>query len=323
MGLAKGEQLAHGARAASSARAFASEAACGASTPDLPGPTSTKVGEATVDLGIANGALKLGIDVKGKGISVSVNLRSCGDGSIKLASCPTAEGKVEGHSQSELEASFKVTEGATVVMAQAFKFSGETTVKAQTGDDGKLDYYDIKHVYSLVGSFGGSKAAFGPITVDTTYIGEAHIDLRSPSSTPPPASVDVMLTMAGVDPAERIAAEIKVAHEAQAQADKEFADEIQKATTQLRTQEGIWLSPNKCATVHFEPISESLKLKKGQTGTFKARTEASGGGAPAAASWTLGAQQNATFTPGGSEGNPLSTSYSVTNAGKGLLVRRP
>ncbi len=129
-----------------------------------------------------------------------------------------------------------------------------------------------------------------------------------------------MLTMAGVDPAERIAAEIKVAHEAQAQADKEFADEIQKATTQLRTQEGVWLAPNKCASVHFEPVSESLKLKKGQTGTFKARTEASGGGAPASASWTLGAQENATFTPGGSEGNPLSTSYSVTDAGKGLLV---
>ncbi len=320
VGLAKGEQLAHAARAASSATAVTAEGACGASTPELPGTSSATVGEATVDLGIANGAIKLGIDVKGKGIGVSVTLRSCGDGSIQVDRCPTVEGKVEGHGHSELEASFKVTEGATVVMAQAFKFSGETTFKAQTGDDGKLDYYDIKHVYELVGSFGGSKAAFGPITVDTTYIGEAHVDLRSGSGAPPPASVDVMLTMAGVDPAERIAAEIKVAHEAQGQADKEFADEIQKATTQLRAQEGVWLAPNKCASVHFEPVSESLKLKKGQTGTFQARTEAGGGGVPAVASWTLGAQQNATFTPGGSEGNPLSTSYSVTDAGKGLLV---
>jgi hypothetical protein len=320
VGIAKGEQLAHGARVAVHPTGAASEAGCGASTPGLPGASSSKVGEATVDLGIENGALKLGIDVKGKGIGVTVNLRSCGDGSIQLGSCPTADGKVEGHGHSELEASFKVTEGATVVMAQAFKFGGETTVKAQTGDDGKLDYYDIKHVYSLVGSFGGSKAAFGPITVDTTYIGEARIDMRSGSTTPPPASVDVMLTMAGVDPAERIAAEIKVAREAQSQADKEFAAEVEKATKQLRAQEEFWLTPNKCASLHFEPISESLKLRKGQTGTVKSRTEASAGGAPPAASWTLGAQQNATFTPGGSEGNPLTTSYSVTNAGKGLVV---
>ncbi len=327
-GISRGESLQLGsaqtARAAAIGRSAESDS-CGSaaqdiSPQDIPGSKSAKVGEANVNLDVEGGALKLGIDLKGKGIDISVTLRSCGDGSISLDSCPTAEGKLEGHGHTELEASFKVSEGATVVMAQAFKFGGETTVKAQTGDDGKLDYYDIKHIYTLVGSFGGSKAKFGPITVDTTYIGEAHIDMRSGGGAPPPAQVDVMLSMAGADPAERIAAEIKVARESQTQADKEFAAEVEKATKQLRGQEGFWLTPNKCASVKFEPISESLKLHKGQTGTVKSRTEAKGGGAPAAASWTLGAQQNADFTPSGSEGNPLSTAYNVTNAGKGLLV---
>lgn len=323
-GLSRGESLelggAQAARAAAVGRSAESESGCGSAVQDIPGSKSAKVGEADVTLDVENGATKLGIDLKGKGISVSVTLRSCGDGGISVDSCPTAEGKVEGHGQTELEASFKVSEGATVVMAQAFKFGGETSVKAQTGDDGKLDYYDIKHVYTLVGSFGGSKAAFGPITVDTTYIGEARIDMRSGSSTPPPAQVDVMLSMAGVDPAERIAAEIKVAHEAQAQADKEFAAEVEKATKQLRAQEGFWLTPNKCAQVQFEPASETLTLAKGQTGTVKSRAEAKAGGAPQKATWTLGGQQNATFTPGGSEGNPLSSTYNVTSAGKGLIV---
>ena len=331
-GLARGEGLqlgsaqttgvaAIGRSAAAVGRSATADSGCGSTaTEDLPGSKSAKVGEATVNLDIVGGAIKLGIDLKGKGIDVSVTLRSCGDGGLEIDSCPTAEGKLEGHGHAEMEASFKVSEGATVVMAQAFKLGGETSVKAQTGDDGKLDYYDIKHVYTLVGSFGGSKAAFGPITVDTTYIGEARIDMRSSSGAPPPAQVDIMLTMAGVDPAERIAAEIKVARESQTQADKEFAAEVDKATKQLRAQEVFWLTPNKCASIQFEPISEALKLHKGATGTVKSRTEAKSGGAPAVANWTLGGQQNADFTPSGSEGNPLSTAYNVTNAGKGLLV---
>jgi hypothetical protein len=324
IGFAKSEELAatqaRRARAAAAPRAVTADAGCGSSTPELPGSSSSKVGEADVTLSLENGATKLGIDLKGKGIDISVTLSSCGDKEINLDSCPTAEGKVEGHSHDELQASFKVTEGAKVVLAQAFKLGGETSIKAQTGDDGKLDYYDIKHVYTLVASFGGSKAAFGPITVDTTYIGEAHIDMRSGTGSPPPAQVDVMLSMAGVDPAERIAAEIKVAHESQAQADKEFSAVIEKATSDLRVHEAEWLSPNHCASIHFEPAPETLKLKKGQTGTFKSTAEASTGGAPPAATWTLSGQQNASFTLTGGSANPLSTSYSVTNAGKDIVV---
>src|SRR5262249_18792493 len=231
-----------------------------------------------------------------------------GDG-IHIDDCPTADGKVEGHDKTELEVSFKVTEGAKLVLSQSFKSGVETTIKAQTGDDGKLDYYDIKHVYELSGTFGGGKARFGPVTVDTTYIGEAHIDMRSGSQQAPPAVVDVMTSMAGVDPAERIAVEIELAHKAQAEADKEFSAEVDKATSNLRSKEAGWLTPKHCAKIVFEPASESLRLKKGQTGTFKSRTEASAGGAPPVTKWTLGAQQNATFTPGGGEANPLSTSY--------------
>jgi hypothetical protein len=172
----------------------------------------------------------------------------------------------------------------------------------------------------MVASFGGAKAKFGPITLDITYIGEAHIDMRSGNQQAPPAVVDVMAAMAGVDPAERIAAEIELAHKSQAEADKEFSAEVDKATAKLREKEAVWLKPNACASIHFDPPPETLKLKKGQTGTFKSTTEASGGGAPPAAAWTLSAQQNASFTPTGGSANPLSTSYSVTNAGKDIIV---
>jgi hypothetical protein len=281
---------------------------------------SYKNGELEANLDLESGAVKLGIDLKAKGIRMDMAMRTCGEGAVKVDSCPTAEGKVKGSDKSEMELSFKVSEGAKVLSARSFKVTGETTIEAQTGDDGKLDYYDIKHVYDFAGTIGGSKEKFGPVSVDYTYIGEAHIDMRSGSQKPPPAVVDVHMVMAGVDPHELIAAEIELAKKAQSEADKEFSAVVEKATTALRRAEEHWMKPNECAQVRFEPASETLTLKKGQTGTVKSRTEAKAGGAPQQASWTLSAQQNATFTPGGSEGNPLSTSYEVTKAGKGLLV---
>ncbi|MGA8364684.1 MAG: hypothetical protein WB709_09205, partial [Solirubrobacteraceae bacterium] len=284
---------------------------------------SYKDGDMTSKVDFEQGAVKLGIDIKGKGIRMSLTIRACGvDGGndFSLNSCPTAAGKVEGEDHSEFEVAFKIFEGAKLVLAQGFKLSAEATVKAQTGDDGKLDYYDIKHVYDLVGSFGGSKTVFGPASVDVAYIGEAHIDLSSGDSAPPPPVVDARISMAGADPAEVIRVEIEMAHKAQAEADKMFSAEVKKATSNLRSAEKNWMTPKACAKIVFDPGSNTLTLHKGDNGTFASRTEAKDGGAPATAEWTVSDQQNATFSPGGSEGNPLSTSYNVTNAGPKIYV---
>ena len=341
-GLTRGERLlafrAPTARAASTSLAFAAERCGGTESEwekrkreyeeappkvkeeskqaieDLEKQQTFKDGDITAGFDLGSGALKLGINIKDKGIHVAISIRTCGEGSFHLDSCPTAEGKVEGGDQTELEFAVKITEGPKVLMNQGLKTAVETTLKGQTGDDGKLDYYDIKHRNEFKAGLGGGPAKFGPITIDTSYLGEARINLRGGDSKPPPAVVDVMLSMAGVDPGEAIAAEIKVAHEEQTKADQEFSAEVDKATERMHNAEGNWLTPKHCAKLVFEPESTKLKLKKGQTGTFKARTEANKGGAPGTASWTLGAQQNATFSPTSSEGNPQSTSYEVTKA---------
>jgi hypothetical protein len=281
---------------------------------------SFKSGDLDANLDLASGAIKLGIDLKAKGIRLDMSMRTCGEGAFQIDSCPTAEGKVKGSEKSEMELSLKVSEGAKALTHRSFKITGETTLEAQTGDDGKLDYYDIKHIYDFVGTIGGSAEKFGPVTTDFTYIGEARIDMRSASQKPPPAIVDVHMAMAGVDPRELIAAEIDLAKKAQSEADKEFSAVVEKATAALHRAEEHWRKANECVSIHFEPASETLTLTKGQTGTVKSRAEAKGGGAPQKASWTLSAQQNATFTPGAGESNPLSTSYTVTKAGGGAIV---
>jgi hypothetical protein len=288
---------------------------------DAQSAASTKSGDIDASLDLLSGAAKFGINIKEKGIRIEIGLRMCGDkNSLEIDSCPTAQGKLKGHDVNELAAFIKVTEGSKLLTIQDFKLTGETTIEAETGDDAKLDHFDIKHLYRSLATVGGAKQGYGPITIDTTYIGEARIDMRSSGGSLPPAVVDVMASGSGIEAGSRIAEEIKIAHDAQTEADKVFAAEVKLATDKLRAHEAAWMEANKCAQMKFEPASETLKLNKGQSGTFKSTIEANAGGVPPAATWTLSAQQNASFTPTGGSANPLSTSYNVTNAGKGLVV---
>ncbi len=122
------------------------------------------------------------------------------------------------------------------------------------------------------------------------------------------------VSAAGVDPAEAIAVEIKLAHDAQAAADKEFSAEVDKATDRMRKAETNWLGPNSCATIKFEPDSKTLKLKKGKPAPSKPAPKPTRAAHRRTASWTLGAEQNATFSPTSADGNPVSVSYEVTKA---------
>ncbi len=275
-----------------------------------------KSGDLSASLDIGSGAIKLGLDDKTKGTTVELTIRSCGEDGLQLDACPTAEGKVKGEDHVEFELGAKVREGPKLVFSRTFKFTGRTTIEAQTGDDGKLDHYDIKHIYELDANFGGgTKEPFGPVSIAISYIGEARIDMRSPGAKPPPAIVDVRAVAAGTDPAAVIASEIKLAKESQQTADQEFSAEVTKTTKRLRAAETNWRTPNNCASLHFEPPARSIRLKKGQAGSFQTRLDAKPGGSPAAASWVISKQQNATFTPAGGEPNPLSSSYTVTKAG--------
>jgi hypothetical protein len=281
---------------------------------------SFKDGDGTATLDIGAGGIKFGLEIKGKGIRVSFSVRQCGGQAIKTSGCPTADGKVEGEGRSEFEFKLKAYEGDKLVVSQGLRSTANTTIKAQVGDDAQLDGYDIKHVYETTGTFGGSKTTFGPITVNYTYIGEAHVDLRTGGGAPPPAVVDVRLAAAGADPRELIAVEIEMAHKAQAEADKEFSATIDKATSALREDETNWRKPKACAKLVFEPGNDKRTVAKGESNTFKSTTEAAGGGAPAAVKWAISAPANATFTPSGGAGNPLTTSYHDTNAGKDVYV---
>ena len=168
----------------------AEKEAAGKEIAEVEKSTSFKDGELEAKVDLESGAIKLGIDTKSKGVRIDVSLRTCGGEGLEIDSCPTVQGKVEGKDRSEMEATFKVSEGPKLLFSQGLKFKGETTVKAQTGDDGKLDYYDIKHIYSLAGSFGGSKTAFGPIpsrrptsAKRTSTCARAASRRRPPSST--------------------------------------------------------------------------------------------------------------------------------------------
>jgi hypothetical protein len=279
-------------------------------------------GNSSIDLSVANGTTTIGIDAKDKNIRIEISLNLCDDKAhFQLDSCPTAEGVAEGSDKVGYGAGVKVFEGGKLIYLQSFALKGETTFKVQTGNDAKADHYDVKHVYKTVIGAGGAKQSFGPLTADFTYIGEARVDMRSSGNPPPHAVVSVMMSADGVDPHDRIQAEIAVAGKEQQKADENFAAEIKKITEGVRRAEKRWQEPNRCATVSFAPASEALTLNTGDSGSVTSTVAAKAGGQPKAAVWTVSGQQNAVFAPGAGEPNPLKTDYQVTNAGTGVRVQ--
>jgi hypothetical protein len=279
-------------------------------------------GNTGIDLSVANGTTTIGINVKDKNLRIEVALNLCDDKAhFQLDACPTAEGVANGSDKIGYGAAVRVFEGGKLIYLQSFALKGETTFKAQTGNDAKVDHYDVKHVYKTVVGAGGTKQAFGPVTIDFTYIGEARVDMRSSGNPPPHAVVSVMMSGEGFDPHDRIQGEIAVAHKEQQKADENFAAEVKKITEALRHAEKRWQEPNHCATMSFAPASETLTLNTGESGSVTSTVAAKAGGQPKQAVWTVSGQQNAVFAPGAGEPNPLKTAYEATNAGTGVRVQ--
>ena len=86
-------------------------------------------------------------------------------------------------------------------------------------------------------------------------------------------------------------------------------------------------SPGKCAELKFTPASDTLKLKKGQTGTiWSVRVESNGTAdnpraTAAKSAFNRTGQENATVTPGQAQGNVVPFNYTVTKAGAGVKVK--
>jgi hypothetical protein len=267
------------------------------------------------------------VDLGKGGVRAELDLGLCdtGGSKLKIPECPDAHGELEGTDENLMFAKIRIFKGGELLLSQQFEFSGETEIKPiQVDDDAKLEYLEVDHRYRTSVALGGSSQAFGPISFKMTYHGSTRVTFPDGSYDPSHTDVDVNLDIAGAaaDELHEVRdVEFDEAFKAKQEADKNFAAEVDKVIAKAREREQGWQQPNRCAEIKFEPVSDSLHLKKDQTGSFKARVDAKKGGSPESAKWTRLDVENATVDPKEALANPTSFNYTVTKAGKDLKVK--
>lgn len=280
--------------------------------------------DAEVNMGTASATI--GVDLDAGRIRAEVEFGICEDEDrFKAPECPDAEGTLEASDQSTFSMVVRVSRGSELLLSQQVDTSVKTEIKPiQVDDDAKLEYFEIDHTYETGMALGGSGQEFGRISLRFVYHGQTRVNYPGATYDPTNTSVDVRFDVQGVE-ADQLHEirdiEFDRGLAAKRDADRNFAAAVDKVIARLAEKEERWRQPNVCATMKFDPVSDTLLLERGKSGGFKARVESKAGGAPAGAKWTLSESRNADVTPAKALANPASFTYTVTNAGKGVEVQ--
>jgi hypothetical protein len=238
----------------------------------------------------------------GTGLTVRVTWVSCGGASsFRVPECPTANGTVEAPPASgDFQATVEVRDGNRVVSRNSSHFEDKSKAVGKVAADAKLDHVDVEHrqVVLIVAS--------GGIVIRAGVERKVRINMRTGKYDPNEAAVvyfgDQIGDMGGAA----------------------FSRSADAAISSFRSAEARWSDfarkPH-CAEPVFSPASESLKLRKDQTGQLSVYAKARDGGRATGARWELLGAENATFNPTSSQDPGPTISYSVTNAPPGGRVR--
>lgn len=264
----------------------------------------------------STGQATIGVEVGGGKFRIETELNLCDTGDpFKVPDCPTANGVLEAEDHSQHNLAVKVFDGGQLLSSISVRLQSETKIKAQVGDDAKLDYFDITHVYRMNATLGGSNQAYGPVTIKIAYTGSTRVDMPSGQYDASTTEADLRLQMRGVDPADLGAAEAGQKQKLRKSAEAEFATAIDKAIKRLREKETGWNQVNKCASVSFDPPSRTITIAQGDSGQVRPKIDSKQGGSPPTATWTMTDPANATFTPDTAEGNPATFGYIAARTG--------
>jgi hypothetical protein len=213
-----------------------------------------------------------------------------------LPPCPQADGSLNAYGVKGRDGlSLMVTRAGKVLKSEAFTKTITVETRGQVADDAKLDYVDVKYgETSQIVLDGVHETQYGNRTV--------RIDMRTGAYGP---GDSVSFGTAGAD-----GSYANVAGE-QASA-KDFASFVKTTIKAYQSRQDAWQTPDKCAKITFNPVSNALTVSDGDKGSFSAQITANSDGQPAAkARWTLSAQQNGTFSPTTADGPQSSFDYAV------------
>ena len=193
--------------------------------------------------------------------------------------CPTAAGVLELSGKTNFTLTITTSKDGAVELAQKVKMAATVKLRGQTADDAKLDYVDVEATYRTDYSSGRQSILWGPSSERGTVVRKTRIDMRTGRyDTGQASAVDIQVSYSGVLSlfVQNTAAQARVAAELKKASDRQFARTISTTIEEYRERETKWQTPNTCATLTFTPPSNSLRVKKGDTGRSRAASRRNG-----------------------------------------------
>ena len=313
------DALAAGSPRTLAGRATVSAAGCGRTGAPTADSFSRTVSGVRVDASLTtsgdNKSMVFSVKSGDDFLRTSVDEDTCSP--LRIPQCPTAAGAVDSKGPWVKRMQIKVLyfRDAELISQLVLTETRTTRARGQTAADAKLDDLDIDDALA-VSIFSTHSGTEGGTHENFELKRRLRVNMRSrPESYSPGNSSSETFTGA----APRLAG----------WDDTGFANLVSGLIGSYRRVEiggGFADTPGKCAELKFSPASDTLKLKKGQTGKVQVRVESNGTAdnprATAAKSVIdLTGQENATVTPSSARGDVVPFEYKVTKAGKDIKVR--
>jgi hypothetical protein len=240
---------------------------------------------------------------------------------FKSQKCPTAEGKLDATDGIGVKVRSEVrsNNGKTLEEFYEIEVVDDTEMQGIVADDAKLDTLEIRSIEDITEKAGGS--IWGGSIIKGSIVRNTVVNMRTGEYDPHVTVVNVGVVLSGVLGIFTPAIRPLVAQRLKASADKGFAKTVDFEMKQYRELEQGWNQPNTCARLAFSRASRSLTLRPGDTGNETVRLDATRGGSPAAAMWSLSGQENGTFELNSDSANPTTFRYTVIRSGNGVEVK--
>jgi hypothetical protein len=299
-------------------QAMVSAAKCGSAGSPTTFSFSDTVNGVRVDASLVNSGSSKSLVFSAKSgdlfIRTSLDRDTCSP--LNIPDCPTAAGSLDtkGAWVSRLQVKILYFEDADLVSQLILNETRTTRTRGQTAADAKLDHLDIDDALA-VSIFSTHEGTEGGSRENVELKRRVRVNMRSqPESYT--AGNSASETVSGRSP------------NLAAWDDTGFGTLVSGligAYRSVETGDGFADKPGKCAELKFSPASDTLKLKKGQSGKVKVRVESNGTAdnprATAAKSLIdLTSRANANITPSSGKGDVVPFDYKVNKAGRGIKV---
>lgn len=236
--------------------------------------------------------------------------------------CPDAEGKLKAKDglgitvRSELRSNG----GKTLDEYLLYKVIDKTDLRAEVGDDAKLDRLEINNIQEVWETVYDS-AIYSAAQVRGTIVREGTVDMRSGTLNTTINNVEVGVALAGLMRLFSGSATAGITQRLKAAADEGWKAVVKVETDKFKELEKGWNEANRCAKIEFGKQNRTVTYHRNDSGTETARVDAKPGGSPSKASWEMKDQANLLVTPPSGTANPNSFSFKVVHVGDGVEVK--